>query len=99
MTQGTSKPRWFQFNLRLLLLAMLVVASFYGGWVANERFREAEEKKDANESAKVLSVDGLLGEVQIEFLPESRVLRTGGRPEDVERIQRIIKNLEAAAKE
>ena len=56
MTTQHDKPkRWrpWQFGLRTLLLLMLVVASYLGGWMSNQwkRQRELERAKPEREAS------------------------------------------------
>ena len=55
-TQHDKAKRWmpWQFSLRALLMLMLVVASYLGGWMSNEWKRQREMERAKQEAQETL---------------------------------------------
>ena len=86
--------RLMRFSLRSLLVLMALVAAYAAGWMSHREWNRRHLEETL--STIVESANG--GSVQVESVEGTGVLLTRGRKEDVERVNKIVNEIENAAR-
>ena len=91
-----SKPRrrWFRFSLRTLLILVLVIAAFFGGWTANEWKRQRELQQARQETEDRLKEE--LAAMRVEF---EQLVNTGIDPHRLKLFSDRIRYLEKSVEQ
>ena len=92
-SQGDSRKIGWQFGIRSLLLVMLLVATYFTGWVSHRLFHN--RNLNENISAAVRAIDNK--NVEVEAVEELGVTIVKGKKEDVEAVKTTIGKVQAAA--
>src|SRR5688572_17918588 len=92
-SQGDSCKIGWRFGLRSLLLVMLLIATYFAGWVSHRLFHN--RNLNDNISAAVRAIDNK--NVEVEAVDELGVIIVKGKKEDVEAVKPTIGKVRAAA--
>ena len=91
--KGDSRKFSWQFGLRSLLLVMLLIATYFAGWVSHRLFHN--RNLNENISAAVRAIDNT--NVEVEAVEGLGVTIVKGKKEDVEAVKPTIEKVHAAA--
>src|SRR5690349_1645097 len=94
-SQRNSRKFTWRFGIRSLLLVMLLIATYFAGWVSHRLFHD--RNLNENISAAVRALDNK--NVKVESVEDLGVAIVKGKKEDVEAVKTTIgKVYDAAAK-
>ena len=92
-SQGDSRKIGWRFGLRSLLLVMLLIATYFAGWVSHRHFHN--RNLNENISAAVRAIDNK--NVEVDAVEELGVILVKGKKQDVEAVKTTIGKVHAAA--
>jgi hypothetical protein len=87
-------PRRYQFNLRFLLVLIMLVASYWAGWVSHRAWQRRNIEQAIDDALQQVK-----GPLQVEKVDELDVVVLRGGQADVEAMQRGINKIESAARQ
>jgi hypothetical protein len=91
-SQGESRKIGWRFGLRSLLLVMLLIATYFAGWVSHRLFHN--RNLNENISAAVRAIDN--NNVEVDAVEKHGVILVKGKKEDVETVKPTIGKVHAA---
>ena len=92
-SQGDSCNFGWRFGIRSLLLVMLLIATYFAGWVSHRLFHN--RNLNENISAAVRAIDNK--NIEVEAVEDLGVTIVKGKKEDVEAVKTTIGKVHAAA--
>ena len=92
-SQGDSRNIVWRFGLRSLLLVILLIATYFAGWVSHRHFHN--RNLNENISAAVRAINNT--NVEVEAVEKLGVTIVRGKKEDVEAVKPTIDKVHAAA--
>jgi hypothetical protein len=92
-SQGQSRKIGWRFGIRSLLLVMLLIATYFAGWVSHRVFHN--RNLNENISAAVRAIGNK--NVEVEAVEELGVTIVKGKKEDVDAVKTTIGKVHAAA--
>jgi hypothetical protein len=92
-SQSESRKIGWRFGIRSLLFIMLLVATYFAGWVSHRVFHN--RNLNENISAAVRAIDDK--NVEVEAVESLGITRVKGKQEDVDAVKTAIESVHAAA--
>jgi hypothetical protein len=95
----TDKPsgrHWFRFSMRSVLLTMLLVATYVGGWLSHKQFYN--RNLDENVANAVKLIESKRAEVEVVDELDLSIVK-GRTAKDVSEVVSAIDQVKSAAKE
>jgi hypothetical protein len=92
-SQGESRKIGWRFGIRSLLFTMLLIATYFAGWVSHRLFHN--RNLNENISAAVRAIDNK--NVEVEAVEGLGVTIVKGKKEDVDAVKTAIGRVHAAA--
>jgi hypothetical protein len=93
ISQGESRRIGWRFGIRSLLFIMLLIATYFAGWVSHRVFHN--RNLNENISAAVRAIDNK--NVELEAVERLGVTIVKGKKEDVDAVKMTIGRVHAAA--
>ena len=87
--ESESRTVGFRFSLRTVLIVFLFVASYFAGWVSHRTWSRRQVEEIIADTVRALGAP-----IQVEKVNDLDVLILTGPKEDVERVQRIVDEIQ-----
>lgn len=92
----SSDRRWYRFSLRSVLIIMLLVATYIGGWLSHKQFHNRNLDQNVADAVKLIENK----QVEVEVVDELGLSIVKGRTtKDVSEVISVIDQVKSAAKE